>query len=124
MTKIIAALAFGYLLVALEAIVPGGILGLLGFVCLGRLLFCPFGIRRVDDSFGCLHAWRVWGVLLVFFQFKWLSQSKFGKNMFVHSTSGTTSTEDTDLKKWIGKHGITETDHHPEGLVRVDGRNF
>jgi len=63
-------------------------------------------------------------VLLVFFQFKWLSQSKFGKNMFVHSTSGTTGTDDTDLKKWIGKHGITETDHHPEGLVRVEGRNF
>jgi len=44
--------------------------------------------------------------------------------MFVHSTSGTTGTDDTDLKKWIGKHGITETDHHPEGLVRVEGRNF
>ena len=125
MTKIIAALAFGYLLVALEAIVPGGILGLLGFVCLlaasyfAHLEYGGWMIPLVVFMLGGLG-----GVLLVFFQFKWLSQSKFGKNMFVHATSGTTNTKDTDLQKWIGKHGIAETDHHPEGLVRIEGRNF
>jgi len=125
MTKIIAALAFGYLLVALEAIVPGGILGLLGFVCLltasyfAHLEYGGWMIPLVVFMLGGFG-----GVLLVFFQFRWLSQSKFGKNMFVHSTSGTTSTEDTGFHQWIGKHGITETEHHPEGLVRLGGKNF
>ena len=125
MTKIIAALAFGYLLVALEAIVPGGILGLLGFVCLlaaSYFAHLEYGGWMIPLAVFMLGGFG--GVLLVFFQFRWLSQSKFGKNMFVHSTSGTSSTEEADFHQWIGKHGITETDHHPEGLVRLSGKNF
>jgi len=63
-------------------------------------------------------------VLLVFFQFKWLSKSNFGKNMFVHGTSGTSDFNEYDLKNWIGEHGVTQTEHHPEGLVRIEGKNF
>jgi membrane-bound serine protease (ClpP class) len=125
MTKIIAALAFGYLLVALEAIVPGGILGLLGFVCLlaasyfAHLEFGGWMIPLVVFMLGGFGA-----VLLVFFQFRWLSQSSWGKNMFVHATSGGNPSKHESLEKLIGQKGLTQTDHYPEGTVRVDGKNF
>ena len=63
------------------------------------------------------------GGLLVFYQFKWLSQSKFGKNMFVHATSGAVKKE-KPLQELVGKSGHAETDHHPEGLVRVDNKTY
>ena len=116
MIKILAALFFGYLLVALEAIVPGGVLGLLGFVCLlassyfAHLEYGGWMIPLIVFLIGGFG-----GVLLVFFQFKWLSQSKFGKNMFVHATSGGVQKEDP-LQELVGRNGHTETDHHPEGL--------
>ena len=125
MTEIIAALAFGYLLIALEAIVPGGVLGIFGFICIlvsSYFAHLEYGgwmiplIVLLSGGFGA--------VLLVFFQFKWLSKSNFGKNMFVHGTSGTSDFNEYDLKNWIGEHGVTQTEHHPEGLVRIDGKNF
>ena len=115
MIKILAALFFGYLLVALEAIVPGGVLGLLGFVCLlassyfAHLEYGGWMIPLIVFLIGGFG-----GVLLVFYQFKWLSQSKFGKNMFVHATSGAVKKEKL-LQELVGKNGHAETDHHPEG---------
>jgi len=125
MTKIITALLFGYLLVALEALVPGGVLGILGFISIllasyfAHLEFGGWIIPLLVFMFGSLG-----GVLLIFFQFKWLAKSDFGKKMFVNSTSGTVVKEDESLQNLIGKHGYTQTDHHPEGLVRIDGKNY
>lgn len=125
MTKIVTALLFGYVLVALEAIVPGGILGILGFVSIllsSYYAYLEFGgwiVPMLVFMFGSLG-----GVVLIFFQFKWLAKSNLGKNMFVDSTSGSSLNEDASMRKLIGKKGLTQTDHHPEGLVRIDGKNF
>ena len=124
MIKILAALFFGYLLVALEAIVPGGVLGLLGFVCLlASSYFAHLEYRGWMIPLIVFLIGGFGGVLLVFYQFKWLSQSKFGKNMFVHATSGAVKKEKL-LQELVGKNGHAETDHHPEGLVRVDDKTY
>ena len=124
MTKIIAALLFGYLLIALEAIVPGGVLGLLGFsflIASAYFTHLEYGglaiplIVFLVGGFG--------GVIIVFLQFRWLSGSKFGKNMFVHATSGK-NVESRNLDHLIGKTGIAETDHHPEGLIRIGNESY
>ena len=124
MTKIISALLIGYILIALETIVPGGILGLLGFLSLlasayfAHIEYGGWIIPSIVFLMGGLG-----GVILVFIQFKWLSRSKFGKKMFVHATSGQTINNQglTDL---VGKTGITVTDHHPEGLVKIKSNTY
>lgn len=119
MTKIIVALLFGYLLVALEAIVPGGVLGLIGFLCL--LASSYFAHLEYGGWIIPLFVFIIGGfggVVLVFLQFKWLSNSRLGKNMFVYQTSGKTK-NNQDLTQFIGETAMTETDHHPEGLVKV-----
>lgn len=124
MTKIIAALLFGYLLVALEAIVPGGVLGLLGFICL--LASAYFAHNEYGGLALPLLVFLVGGlgaVTIVFLQFRWLSGSKFGRNMFVHATSGKNA-KPKDLDYLVGKTGIAETDHHPEGLIRIGNKSF
>lgn len=124
MTKIIATLLFGYLLVALEAIVPGGVLGLLGFVCLlassyfAHLEYGGWVIPLFVFLLGGLG-----GVMLVFLQFKWLAKSKWGKNMFVHATSGKSKNK-KELTELVGKQAVAHTDHHPEGLVKIKGVTY
>ena len=124
MTKIIAALVFGYLLVALEAIVPGGVLGLLGFVCLlASAYFAHLEYGGIAIPLVVFLVGGFGGVVIVFLQFRWLSGSKFGKNMFVHATSGK-NFETKNLDHLIGKTGIAETDHHPEGLTRIGDNSY
>jgi len=124
MTKIIAALLFGYLLIALEAIVPGGVLGLLGFVCLvasayfAHLEYGGLAIPLIVFLVGGFG-----GVIIVFLQFRWLSGSKFGRNMFVHATSGK-NVEPKNLDHLVGRTGIAETDHHPEGLIKIGNESY
>lgn len=123
MLKIFASILFGYLLIALEAIVPGGILGLLGFICLlasSYFVHLEFGgwiLPALVFLAGCLG-----GVLLMFFQFKLLSRSKLGKDLFVHSTSG--RMDEARHLELVGKRGIARTDHHPEGIIRVEGKDY
>ena len=124
MVKIITALLFGYLLIALEAIVPGGVLGLLGFTCIiasSYFAHIEYGGWVIPLCIFIIGG--IGGVILVFLQFKWLSRSNFGKKMFVHSTSGKVSSKE-DLSELIGKEAMTLTDHHPEGLVEINNRSY
>ena len=124
MTKVIVALLFGYLLVALETIVPGGLLGLLGFLCLltsSYFAHQEYGGWIIPTFIFLLGG--LGGVVLVFLQFKWLSNSKWGKNMFIHATSGK-STNYSELTELVGKHVVAHTDHHPEGLVKVKNETY
>ena len=43
--------------------------------------------------------------------------------MFVHATSGK-NFETKNLDHLIGKTGIAETDHHPEGLTRIGDNSY
>ena len=124
MVKIITALLFGYLLIALEAIVPGGVLGILGFICIiASSYFAHIEYGGWVIPLCIFIVGGMGGVMLVFLQFKWLSTSNFGKKMFVHSTSGKLS-PDEDLTELIGKEAITLTDHHPEGFVEINYRTY
>ena len=82
MVKIITALLFGYLLIALEAIVPGGVLGILGFICIiasSYFAHIEYGGWVIPLCIFIIGA--IGGVILVFLQFKWLSTSNFEKNV-------------------------------------------
>ncbi len=118
MTNIIMALLFGFLLIALESLVPGGVLGLLGFICLlASSYFAHLEYGGWIIPLAVLLLGGFGGVMLIFFQFRWLSSSKMGKNMFVHATSGKIKRKD-GLMELIGKTAIAQTDHHPEGLIK------
>ena len=124
MTKIIAVLLFGYLLLALEAIVPGGVLGLLGFCCLlASAYFAHLEYGGLSIPVIVFLVAGLGGVIIVFVQFRWLSRSKFGKNMFVHGTSGK-NVGPKNLGHLVGKTGIAETDLHPEGLIKIGNESY
>lgn len=125
MIEVIAILLFAFLLIGLEAIVPGGVLGILGFCCI------VFSAYQAHLAFGGWFApmltfilGSVAAVMIVFVELKWLSKSKLGKSMFLSSATGGTSNESFSTEEVMGKKGEALTDHRPEGSVSIDGKTY
>jgi membrane protein implicated in regulation of membrane protease activity len=84
MTLVICILTLSYTLIAFEVIIPGGLLGILGFMGLiaaAYLSYLEFGgwfapsITFLASGIGAL--------VLILFEFKWLSKSPLGRNLFL-----------------------------------------
>ena len=125
MTEVIAVMLFGYALIGLEAIVPGGVLGVLGFCCI------VFSTYLSHEAFGGWFAPSVTflvgslgAILLIFLEFKFLSKSKLGKSLFLASADDGVSNSEISPNDVLGKQGESLTDHHPEGMVSLDGKSY
>ena len=125
MTEVIAAMLFGFALIGLEAIVPGGILGVLGFVCI------VFSAYLAHEAFGGWFAPLVTflvgslgAILMVFLEFKWLAKSSLGKSLFLNNEDDGVSNAEVSSDDVLGKEGKSLTDHHPEGMVSLEGKSF
>jgi len=95
MESILTALLFGYILILVEGFLPGGILGLAGAFCVGLASYFAYleygGLLAPTLTF-ILGAFG--GLLIVFIEFKWLSKSRLGKNLFLSgSTDGISNKE-------------------------------
>ena len=125
MTEVIAAMLFGFALIGLEAIVPGGVLGVLGFFCI------IFSAYLAHDAFGGWFAPSVTflvgslgAILMVFVEFKWLAKSRLGKSLFLASEDDGVSNSEISPDDVLGKEGESLPDHHPEGMVSLDGKSY
>ena len=125
MIEVLAAMLFGFLLIGLEAIVPGGVLGVLGFCCL------VFSAYLSHEAYGGWFApaatflvGSLGATLLVFIEFKWLSKSKVGKSLFLAHADDGISNSKISPDDVLAKEGESLTDHHPEGIVSIDGKNY
>ena len=125
MTEILLCVSFAYLLIGLEAVVPGGILGLLGFFAI--LASAYFAYLEYGGWFAPTLTFLISGmgaVALLFIEFKWMSNSEFGKNLFLDSTSKGQSNASISNEALIGQDGEILTDLHPEGMILVNGRTY
>jgi membrane-bound ClpP family serine protease len=125
MTEVIVAMLFGFALIGLEVIVPGGILGILGFFCivfsayLSHKAFGGWFAPSVTFLIGSLGA-----ILMVFVEFRWLAKSRLGKSLFLATADDGVSNIEISSSEVLGKHGESLTDHHPEGIVSLDGKSY
>jgi membrane-bound ClpP family serine protease len=125
MTLVICIITLSYALIAFEVIIPGGLLGVLGFMGLiaaAYLSYLEFGgwfapsITFLASGIGAL--------ALILFEFKWLSKSPLGQNLFLSKIVEATSNTSSREENLIGCAGISITDLHPEGLVEVNGKEY
>ena len=125
MTLVICILTLSYTLIAFEVIIPGGLLGILGFMGLiaaAYLSYLEFGgwfapsITFLASGIGAL--------VLILFELKWLSKSPLGRNLFLSKTVEATSNTFSREENLIGCSGISITDLHPEGLVELNGKDY
>ena len=125
MESILTAIILGYILILAEGFIPGGILGLAGIFCIAVASY--FAHREFGGYFAPVITFitaSLGGLIIVFLQFKWLSKSKFGKNFFLSSSTDGVSNEKLPGNDIIGREGKTLTEHKPEGIVILDGKNY
>ena len=125
MTTVLGILLISYLLIGFEAIIPGGVLGILGFAGLcfasyhAHLEFGGWFAPSLTFLLGGLGA-----IALVLAEFKWLSKSPLGKKLFLSQTvKGSSNSEERD-PGIVGQTGESITELHPEGLVRICDKEY
>lgn len=114
---------FSLFLFVLEVFLPGGVVGLLGLICLGvacMYSFAAFGtgggtmvsILLIGISIGGMLVW-----LLI------LPRTKIGKRIAHTSdlTDAKSMEEDTSL---VGRSGVADTDLRPSGFALIDGKRI
>ena len=125
MTLIILLFAIGILLIGLEVIVPGAILGSIGALLMfagSALAFYQFGTGGGIIAFAAAF---VIGGLAMMLEFKILPKTKFGKRAFLtREMTGVSQAIGSEAKNLIGKPAEALTMLSPSGYVLVDGQRY
>ena len=125
MIEVIGVLFLCYVLIGLEAIVPGGILGIIGF--LGLFVAAYIAQQEFGGWFAPSITFLGGGLgalILIFIEFKWLSKSPLGKRLFMGDSIKGSSNKEIAKPEIVGKVGTTLTDLHPAGRIVVENEEY
>ncbi len=123
---IIILAAFGILMIAMEVILPGGILGILGAIAIAISLLLTFTSPDLDsigtDGRLILGGGIVVGsAVLLLLWLRYFTRAGFVKKHLL--SNDIDGTQDYDrYQSLLDKVGITETDLRPSGKARIDGK--
>lgn len=125
MTAVVLCFLVGIILLALEIVVPGAVLGIAGGVAMlagVAISFSVFG--GGGGAVATLVALLALGVT-VYLEFIWLPKSKFAKGLSASATIDATSQPPVaNAADVIGRDAIAQTVLSPSGYVLVEGRRY
>ncbi len=125
MSLIIILFSIGLLLLAIEVLVPGGILGSVG----GLMLFlgCVLAFIRLGFTEGIIAVavTFVAAAIVFYIQFKILPKTRMGKKFFLdEEIDGNAAALGDQARDLIGKTAEAVTVLAPSGYVSVEGKRF
>lgn len=125
MTLIILLFALGIVLLAVEVIVPGGILGSIG----GLMMFggCVLAFMRHGTAGGFVATGVALAIafLTLYIEFRVLPKTAVGKRAFLTSEiTGVSSAFTNEARALIGKSGEALTMLSPSGYIRIEGKRY
>lgn len=120
---ILVLAVLGLLCIFAEVFLPGGVLGVLGFLLMGASLFQAhrvwgFGWRFFLVLVGFIGG----GVLLYYIVFKLMPKTGAGKSIFLRSTQKGYDVSVAEDQQMVGKEGVALTFLRPTGMAKIDGR--
>ena len=124
MITILVLFALGLILLALEVVVPGGVLGLTGGVLL------VVGVALAFDGYGAgggglaLLAALVAVAITLYFEFVLLPRSRLAKTFSMTATVAGRSQPAIADRSVIGRRVVAVTTLAPSGMVELEGRRF
>ena len=124
MTLILVLFAVGILLLALEVIVPGGVLGIVGGLSLLGGVLVAFDRYGPGGGAWALAAGLLVTAVALYLEFVLLPRSRLAKALSLSATVAGRSqppVADASLK---GRSGIAVTTLAPTGIVECDGRRY
>lgn len=130
MTILFALLIGGYLMVLAEFVVPGGILGIIGALCLLAAGIMGFFHFDTTTALLIITGEVVSGIILTIIWFRYFFDSPLG-NKLVHQDSladarsdQTSAPDHTPLNELIGLSGTTATPLRPSGTAHIHDKRY
>lgn len=124
MTLILLLFGAGIILLALEVIVPGAILGLVG----GGLML--IGVLVAFDQYGAqggaiaTAAGLALGGLTFYLEFVLLPRSRLAKTFSIMATVASTSQPAVADRSIVGRRAVSVTTLAPSGVIECEGRRY
>lgn len=125
MTVIILLFSLGVVLLAVEVIVPGGILGTIG----GLMMFggCVMAFMKYETTGGLIAVAVALALtsLTLFVEFRILPKTAAGKRAFLtKEITGVSAAFGEEARDLIGKSAESLTMLSPSGYIRIDGKRY
>jgi membrane-bound serine protease (ClpP class) len=122
---IVALVAGGLVLLAVEVYAPGLVTGLIGVALLAAALFvCYDATRSSAATFGLLAFETVTGLAVVFAALKYFPNTPLGRKMNLGKTLHGARSQTARGEELIGRTGVAQTILRPTGVAVVDGRRL
>jgi len=122
---VIILFIIGILLVAVEILVPGGLLGVLGGVALLAGVVTAFTQFGATGGMIATVLALVIGAVTLYLEFVFLPRSKLARALSMSETvSGRSQPEIADRQAIIGREAVAVTTLAPSGYVEVEGRRY
>ncbi len=118
MVAIIILIAVGVLLVLLEIVMPGGVMGTLGILCILAAIVLSF-LYNVTLGLGVAGGTVVFGLVAFWAWLKYLPRLPGTRRMFLHTDASDWHGVDTGNRELLGKEGVTHTRLRPSGIVLI-----
>lgn len=121
---VVALFLLGLVFIAFEFVIPGGILGVIGGLCiLGAwgLSFVHFGAE--GGMVAVLGGIVVLAVMLTI-EIRLLPRTRFGRKLFLEGEIQATSHRPQGTDEIVGREGETLTPLAPSGVVVIDDRKY
>lgn len=125
MSLIILLFTIGLLLLALEVMIPGGILGIAGGILLFTGCILSFVTLGTAEGVIAITLTALAAIILFYIQFKILPNTRMGKRFFLkNAISGSSSKFKTNAQDLIGKTATSVTVLSPSGYVVINGKQY
>jgi membrane-bound ClpP family serine protease len=125
-STIIILFAIGIMLLLVEVITPGGVLGAIGGLCMLAGAIVAFRVYGPAGGFKAVGLAIAVLALGLFIEFRLLPKTKIGKKMFLSAAVTGQSAPDAslDAARLMGRTGEAVTALGPTGLILVDGHRY
>ncbi len=124
MTLILVLFAVGILLLALEVIVPGGVLGIVGGLALLGGVLVAFDRYGPGGGAWALAAGLLVTAIALYLEFVLLPRSRLAKALSLNATVAGRSQPPVAEASLVGRQGVAATTLAPTGIVECEGRRY
>jgi membrane-bound ClpP family serine protease len=123
-TLILVLFAVGILLLALEVIVPGGVLGIVGGLALLGGVLVAFDRYGPGGGAWALAAGLLVTAIALYLEFVLLPRSRLAKALSLNATVAGRSQPPVAEASLVGRQGVAATTLAPTGIVECEGRRY
>jgi membrane-bound serine protease (ClpP class) len=125
MSAVVILFVVGILLLAIEVVVPGGLLGAVGGASIAAGVIAAFAKFGFDGGMTATVVALVVAAVVIYLEFVLLPKTRLAKLLSVSGTvSGTSQPQLADRKKVVGRPAVAVTVLAPSGYVELDGRRY